>query len=92
VLSCVPDVKDYRQCGAGQAPFSDSGETRLAAECFSSSIPRRGPEIAESFRLLGQDVARRVDVRQREKRTRCHVENTDKSPKEIICVEVPACI
>ena len=46
----------------------------------------------EFFRLMSQNVARKVYVRQREKRTRCNVENIDKSPKEIICVEVPAYI
>ncbi len=56
-----PDVKDYQQRSFDDAPFIDSGETRSAVECLSSSITRRGSEIVESFRL--QHVARRVDVR-----------------------------
>jgi hypothetical protein len=69
VLNCIPNVKDI----GSQAPFSGSGETRSAVECFSSSIPRRGSQAAPS-------------------RARIAAENADKSPKEIICVEVPAYI
>jgi hypothetical protein len=41
---------------------------------------------------IGWSFARTVLEKPCKKRTRCHVGNADKTPKEIICVEVPAYI
>ena len=77
VLNCLPNVKDIGNVARRRSVIRAERDPPWNA--LALRYRRRGLQIApsrariakdqESFHLLGQDVARKVDVRQREKRT-----------------------
>jgi len=101
VLNCVPDVKDignvvparrrsvirakrYRPWNALALRYREDGRRSHHPEPES----RKTKSLFVCWARMSREKS---TVRQREKRTRCHVENADKSPKEIICGEISAC-